>query len=119
MTTARAIDRSGADAGKLFDGLQVAPWLPDDPSMLDMAGYRQKMMAYEVVEEVPAAFGITRANTGLGKGGLPQIFIPDFRKLVADGKIREVPEKQIPLENWHMNPDDINDMLTKIPMTKP
>ena len=70
-TTASALERSGYNAEKLFSGLQVAPH-PD-------YGYRPGVTAYEVMEDTPAAFGITRANPLLGEGGLPQLYVPDFQ----------------------------------------
>ncbi|WNJ97889.1 hypothetical protein RND59_17350 [Vibrio ruber] len=65
------MERSGYNAEKLFSGLQVAPH-PD-------YGYRPGVTACEVMEDTPAAFGITRASPHLGEGGLPQLYVPDFQ----------------------------------------
>ncbi|WP_420138299.1 PAAR domain-containing protein [Sphingomonas sp.] len=72
-TTPRAVQRSGGDAEALFKGLQVKPH--------EQFGYRPNVRAYEVTEDTPAAFGITRANPQYGEGGLPQIYIPEYSTL--------------------------------------
>ena len=105
-TTSSALKRTGNDASKIFQGLQVGPWKAPD-EIAHLSGYRQTMMPYEIVEDVPAAFGITKANPQFGKGELPQMYIPEFNKLVEEGKIRPLPDKKIPLENWHVPPDKI------------
>jgi RHS repeat-associated protein len=69
-TTESALKRSNNAAKKLFEGVQVSP----HPQF----GYRPGMTAYEVLEDTPAAFGITKANPQHGSGGLPQIVIKDF-----------------------------------------
>jgi hypothetical protein len=108
MTTDRAISRVNNDAQKLFRGLQVAPYRPTTEDQMHLSGYRKEMMPYEMVDDIPAAFGITRANPGLGEGGLPQIFVPDFKKLLEQGKIREIPEGRIDLENWYIDPEEVD-----------
>ncbi len=40
--------------------------------------YRPGVTAYEVTEDSLAAFGIVGANPGYGKGGFPQIFLPNW-----------------------------------------
>jgi hypothetical protein len=77
FTTERAVARSGLDARTLFEGLQVAPH--------PVHGYRPSVVAYEVLEEAPAAFGIVRANPQFGAGGYPQLFIPNWQ-----GRLRPV-----------------------------
>jgi uncharacterized Zn-binding protein involved in type VI secretion len=72
-TTASAVQRSGGDAQTLFEGLQVKPH--------EQFGYRPNVRAYEVTEDTPAAFGITRANPQFGEGGLPQMYVPDYSTL--------------------------------------
>jgi hypothetical protein len=70
-TTGSAISRAGDSATDIFQGLQVAP----NP----VHGYRPGMTAYEVIGDVPAAFGRALANPQHGSGGLPQIFLPDWK----------------------------------------
>ncbi len=69
-TTASGLKRSEGSASLLFQGLQVAR----HPTR----GYRPGVMAYEVVEDVPAAFGRALANPHHGAGRLPQIVVPGF-----------------------------------------
>ena len=113
-TTESALRRTGNDASKIFRGLQVGPWkAPKEISHL--SGYRQTMMPYEVVEDIPAAFGITKANPHFGEGGLPQIFVLEFNKLVESGKLRPIPNKKIQLVNWHVPPAEIDEIYNAIP----
>ena len=67
---ASAVRRANGSRSQLFQGLQVEP----HPQF----GYRPAVRAYEVTQDTPAAFGITRANPQHGAGGLPQIFVPDY-----------------------------------------
>lgn len=73
FTTSSAIRRTDLDATALFEGLQVAP---------RNGLYRPGVTAFEILEDTPAAFGITRANTRYGEGGLPQIYIPGHSEVV-------------------------------------
>ncbi|MHC5279658.1 hypothetical protein ACYRFT_05200 [Listeria kieliensis] len=43
------------------------------------------MTGYRINEDISAAFGITKANPQFGKGGLPQMFIPDVNELIEKG----------------------------------
>lgn len=70
---ASALRRANGSRSALFQGLQVQP----HPQF----GYRPGVRAYEVTQDTPAAFGITRANPQHGAGGLPQIFVPDYSTL--------------------------------------
>jgi RHS repeat-associated protein len=79
FTTTSAARRAGHDATRIFEGLQVAP---------RQGVYRPGLGAYRVVEDTPAAFGITRANPQYGAGGLPQLFIPRFESVLE------------PIESW-------------------
>ncbi|WP_449453158.1 hypothetical protein [Streptococcus suis] len=67
---------------KSFEGLQVE----EHP----IFGYRKTMRAYVFEAEVDAAYGIVEANPQFGKGQLPQVFVPDIDKLIADELVREV-----------------------------
>ncbi|WP_407922089.1 hypothetical protein, partial [Clostridium nigeriense] len=107
-TTKSALDRVDGDARKLFEGLQVKPYWEDG---MDVAEYRGKMMAYEITEPIDVAFGITKANPQFGSGGLPQMFLPDFKELLSSGKIRKVELKAVELNNYKMHLDDYNKML--------
>ncbi|WP_227986727.1 hypothetical protein [Streptococcus ruminantium] len=48
------------------------------------------MRAYVFEAEVDVAYGIVEANPQFGKGQLPQVFVPDIDKLIADELVREV-----------------------------
>jgi RHS repeat-associated protein len=73
FTTRRALMRAGNDATTLFEGMQVAP----------RAGlYRPGLTAFKVLEDTPAAFARTFANPQYGLGGLPQIYIRDFARVL-------------------------------------
>ncbi len=89
FTTKSAIERSGRDATAIFEGLQV--------EKNQIHGYRRNMQGYMVNEDVKAAFGITKANPQFGKGGLPQIFVPNVQELI--NKRILVPFDNIPLVN--------------------
>ena len=82
-----------------FEGLQVKPYWEDG---MNFAEYRSKMMAYEIIEPIDAAFGITKANHQFGSGGLPQMFIPNFKELLSNGKIKKVELKAVKLSNYKM-----------------
>lgn len=78
-TTKRALERSGGKKDKLWQELQVAP----HPEM----GYRSKIGIYEVIDDVPAAFGTAKANPMYGRGTSQQIFIENGEKLRKVGEI--------------------------------
>ena len=77
FTTKSAIERSGRNATKIFEGLQVEK----NP----IHGYRGTMQGYKVIKDVNVAFGITKANPQFGKGGLPQVFVPNVDELIEQG----------------------------------
>ena len=77
FTTRSAIERSGYDANTVFEGLQVEK----NP----IHGYRSSMQGYKATVDLDAAFGITKANPQFGKGGLPQIFMPNANDLINNG----------------------------------
>lgn len=107
-TTKRAVDKINGDSRKMFEGLQVKPYWEDG---MQAAEYRSKMMAYEITDDIDVAFGITNANPQFGKGGLPQMFIPDFNELVKNGVIKKVEYKAIQLDNYKMPLDEYNKMM--------
>ncbi|AND80428.1 hypothetical protein A0O21_04370 [Streptococcus pantholopis] len=82
FTTEQAIAKSDFNATKLFEGLQVE----EHP----IFGYRNKMGAYIVNEEIDAAYGIVRANSQFGDGKLPQVYIPNVNQLIEKGILDEV-----------------------------
>lgn len=82
FTTLDAIEQSGRDATKLFEGLQVEK----NP----IHGYRGKMQGYIFNEDVASAYGITNANPQFGKGGLPQYYVPDVQDLIDKGILTPV-----------------------------
>ncbi|WP_255377792.1 hypothetical protein, partial [Listeria sp. ILCC796] len=77
FTTKSAVERSGRDATKIYEGLQVEK----NP----VHGYRGEMQGYKVTKNTDAAFGKTKANPQYGKGGLPQVFVPDANELIEKG----------------------------------
>lgn len=79
-TTKSALERSGFSSERLFDGLQVAPGDPSRIPTHSITGLnRPGVTAYEVINDIPAAFGRTLANPGQGSGGLPQIVIENYQ----------------------------------------
>ena len=82
FTTLDAIEQSGRDATKLFEGLQVEK----NPKY----GYRGEMQGYVFNEDVASAYGIANANPQFGKGGLPQYYVPDVQDLIDKGILTPV-----------------------------
>lgn len=82
FTTLDAIEQSGRDATKLFEGLQVEK----NP----IHGYRGEMQGYIFNEDIASAYGITNANPQFGKGGLPQYYVPDVQDLIEKGILTPV-----------------------------
>ena len=82
FTTLDAIEQSGRDATKLFEGLQVEK----NP----IHGYRGEMQGYIFNEDVASAYGIANANLQFGKGGLPQYYVPDVQDLIDKGILAPV-----------------------------
>lgn len=74
FTTKYAIECSGRDATKIFEGLQV--------EKSPIHGYRGSMQGYKATSDISAAFGVTKANPQFGRGGLPQVFVPDAERLI-------------------------------------
>lgn len=72
-TTLSGLKRSNLSQTTLWQGLQVSP----HPKF----GYRPKIGIYKVSSRTSAAFGTIYANPQFGKGGLPQIYIPDYQGL--------------------------------------
>ena len=88
FTTKSAVERSGRNAGDLFEGLQVM----ENP----IKGYRGNMKGYKAIVDLDAAFGITKANPIYGGGGLPQIFMPNANELIKNKYL-------IPVDNIRLN----------------
>ncbi len=88
FTTLDAIEQSGRDAMKLFEGLQVEK----NP----IHGYRGEMQDYIFKEDVVSAYGITNANPQFGKGGLPQYYVSDVQDLIDKGIL-------LPVDNIKLN----------------
>ncbi|MFC3123054.1 hypothetical protein [Agaribacter flavus] len=60
--------------------MQVAPGDPARIPVHPVTGlYRPGVTAYEVIQDIPAAFGRTLANPQHGTGGLPQIVIENYQ----------------------------------------
>lgn len=79
-TTLSALNRSGFSASNLFSRLQVMV-------SRSRGTLRDRVAIYEVLEDTEAAFGLVRANTHYGPGGLPQIVIDGF-----ESKLRVISE---------------------------
>lgn len=47
-------------------------------------GYRGEMQSYIFNKNVASAYGITNANPQLGKGGLPQYYVPDVQTFAIE-----------------------------------
>ena len=70
-TTQRGFFRTNGIKTELWEGLQVKA----SPQF----GYRPQVGVYKVISNSEAAFSITKANPQYGPGGLPQIYIPDYK----------------------------------------
>jgi len=95
FTTKSAIERSGHIENVIFEGLQVEKNL--------IHGYRSNMQGYKATVDLDVAFGIAKANPQFGKGGLPQIFIPNADDLINKGYL--IPAENIPLIKVEENPN--------------
>lgn len=73
-TTPSAIRKAGGSRTSLFEGLQVKPHRK--------YGYRPGVTAYRVTEDTHAAFGRALSNSDYGPGGLPQLVVPDYEKVL-------------------------------------
>lgn len=82
FTTLDAVEGSGRNAQTLFEGLQVKPH--------DVYGYRGEVSGYMFTKNVTGGYGITGANPQYGSGGLPQIFIPNIKRLIEKGILIKV-----------------------------
>ena len=82
-TTLSGMQRTGMDVVQYYEGVQVAPNLTN--AAHDVV--RDGLTIYRVPESLPAAFGRSLENTQWGKGGLPQVFVPDYSKLEPVGFI--------------------------------
>lgn len=97
FTTADAALKVGVDATRLNEGLQIAP---------RQGMYRPGLTAYEVTVDTRAAYGIAKANTQFGAGGLPQLFIPNWQQvltpqvstLMENRQVIPLPQPRIPVE---------------------
>lgn len=82
-TTLSGMRRTGMDVIQYYEGVQVAPNLTNPA--YDVV--RDGLTIYRVTDITPAAFGRALANPQYGKGGLPQVFVPDFSTLQPAGFI--------------------------------
>ncbi len=78
------------NAKELFQGVQVNPRIMKDGT----GEYKFQVIGFELLDDLPSARGMTTANPQLGKGGLEQIFTPEFKLLVREGKVKPILEKQ-------------------------
>ncbi|WP_295090453.1 polymorphic toxin-type HINT domain-containing protein, partial [Ruminococcus sp.] len=89
FTTIDAIEKSGRNATKIFEGLQVEKH--------PIYGYRSEMKGYIFNQDIEAAYGITNANPQFGAGGLPQYFVPDVQTLIDNNIL-------VPIDNISLTP---------------
>ena len=82
FTTLEAIEQSGRDSTKIFEGLQVEKH--------PIHGYRTEMEGYIFNEDLASAYGITKANPQFGRGGLPQYFVPNVEEYIEKGILQPV-----------------------------
>jgi hypothetical protein len=72
----RSLSDGFVDANKFNQGLQIYSARPE---------YRPGVTIFEVLEDTPAAFGLTKANPRFNPGGyksLPQIYVPDYESVL-------------------------------------
>ena len=107
FTTLDAIEESGRDSRKIFRGLQVE----ESPTH----GYRPEMKGYMLDEDLATAYGITKANPQFGEGGLPQYYVPDAKKLIEDGVLKQVDDIKLYKYNevGALSADDVNKTIAK------
>ena len=78
-TTASGVRRANGSSSSLFQGLQVGKAPPHIPSHPITGRYRPGVTAYEVTQDLPAAFGRTLNNPQFGRGRFPQIVIENYQ----------------------------------------
>ncbi|USK58759.1 ribonuclease YeeF family protein [Peribacillus asahii] len=81
--TKEVLDSVNGDSKRLFQGVQVNPREFDDGT----GDYKFQIIAFELLDDLPSARGMTDANPQFGLGGLEQIFTPDFDDLLREGKV--------------------------------
>jgi hypothetical protein len=69
------------DAGRYNEGAQVEPYQGD---------YRGYLDCYEFTQDTPVATGIASENTRHGDGGMPQMYVPGVKQLIADGRLKYI-----------------------------
>jgi RHS repeat-associated protein len=72
-TSEAAIQQTGADATRIFQGLQVGKGAYPQ--------YRPGVTAYELTQDLPVGYSRALANPQFGAGGLPQYYIPQTESL--------------------------------------
>ncbi|MGF9963738.1 hypothetical protein [Bacillus rhizoplanae] len=88
--TKETLESVGGDSKKLFQGVQVNPRVSADGA----GDYKFQVIGFEMLDDLPSARGMTHANPQLGAGGLEQIFTPDFKQLVREGKAKTILDEQ-------------------------
>jgi len=78
-TTASGVGRANGSSSSLFQGLQVGKAPAHIPAHPITGKYRPGVTAYEVTQDLPAAFGRTLNNPQFGRGGFPQIVIENYQ----------------------------------------
>jgi hypothetical protein len=68
-------------ATRFNEGAQIEPY---------QGGYRGYLDCYEFTQDTPVATGMAAENTRYGDGGMAQMYVPDVKQLIADGKLQYV-----------------------------
>jgi hypothetical protein len=68
------------------EGTQVAP---------KDGGYRPYLYCYEFQTDMPVATGTATENTRHGAGGTPQMFVPEFQRIMSEDKDKPDHEKRL------------------------
>ena len=82
-TTLSGMRRTEMDVVQYYQGVQVAPNLTNPA--YDVV--RDGLTVYRATQETSAAFSRTLADPQYGKGGLPQVFVPNYSTLEPVGFI--------------------------------
>jgi hypothetical protein len=82
----------GVPEGELHDGgqevaLNAARYNEGALVEPHLGNYRGYLDCYEFTQDTPVATGAAAENTRYGDGGTPQIYVPDAKQLIADGKV--------------------------------
>jgi hypothetical protein len=66
------------NSARYNEGSQIEPY---------QGNYRGYLDCYKFTQDTPVATGVASENTRYGNGGTPQMYVPDVKQLIADGKL--------------------------------